>query len=245
MRKNIKNQNRPFILIATLLFTFMTIMIVWGFASYALQEQRGEALKIEKDNWKEGERNRILLEKEGRQEKNLQKIEKDEQKDYLAEKEIDERLMKDREALKGWAVENEETFYNVLYIYDGDTIAIDMNGVFEKVRFIGIDTPETGEKYRGKECYGKEATEKTEELLFEKKVSLKSDETQDNEDKYGRLLRYVFLEDGTMLNKKLIEDGFAKEYTYKGSAYKYQKEFRAAEKKAKREEVGLWAECVR
>lgn len=164
---------------------------------------------------------------------------------HIEEREADAKLkeMEPTEVKRGWVVESSKTLYPVLFIYDGDTIAISMKGKTEKIRLIGIDSPETSEKYRSVECHGKEATNRATELLKNKKVRIEMDETQDNEDVYGRSLRYIFLEDGTFFNQLMIEEGFAKEYTFKGKEYKYQKEFRAAEKKAREEKKGLWGEC--
>jgi micrococcal nuclease len=71
-------------------------------------------------------------------------------------------------------------------------------------------------------------------------VTLESDETQGEKDKYGRLLRYVFLPDGTNFNLFMIEEGYAHEYTY-STRYKYQDEFRQAEVNARNNNKGLWS----
>lgn len=114
---------------------------------------------------------------------------------------------------------------------------IKINGKEESVRLIGVDTPEKNE------CFEKEATEKAKELMENKKIKLEADGSQDNKDKYDRLLRYVYLEDGTLVNKKLVEEGFGTEYTYK-IPYKFQTEFKAAEKMAKEGKTGIWSDGV-
>ena len=68
------------------------------------------------------------------------------------------------------------------------------------------------------------------------------DPTQGDRDKYGRLLRFVFLLNGINFNKLMISQGFAHEYTYKSNPYKYQGEFVAAEKEAREGKKGLWAD---
>ena len=73
-------------------------------------------------------------------------------------------------------------------------------------------------------------------------VGLENDETQDERDKYGRLLRYIILKDGSNFNETMIREGLAKEYTYK-TAYKHQKEFKDAENEARKAKKGLWNEC--
>jgi len=76
-----------------------------------------------------------------------------------------------------------------------------------------------------------------------KKIILEADNSQDDKDKYDRLLRYIYLEDGTLINKKLIEEGTSEEYTYK-TAYKFQTEFKEVEKMAKERKMGIWADDV-
>lgn len=133
------------------------------------------------------------------------------------------------------------TLYNVLKVIDGDTINVSINGKSETLRLIGIDTPETVDPRKPVQCFGREASNKAKEILSGKKVFLESDPTQGERDKYNRLLRYVFLEDGTFYNKFMISDGFAHEYTY-NLPYKYQKEFKKAQTEAMNNKKGLWAD---
>ncbi len=133
--------------------------------------------------------------------------------------------------------------YQVTKIIDGDTIDIDINGKMERIRLIGIDTPEIVDPRKPVQCFGIEASKKAKEVLSNKKVLIESDPTQGDKDKYGRLLRYIFLEDGTSLNKTMILEGFAHEYTYK-TPYKYQSEYKEAEKKSREGGKGLWADNV-
>lgn len=133
-----------------------------------------------------------------------------------------------------------EEFFSVKEVVDGDTIEINISGKSEKLRLIGIDTPETVDPRKPVQCFGKEASDKAKELLTGKKVKLEADSTQGERDKYNRLLRYVFLENGTHFNKWMIENGYAYEYTY-NLPYKYQSEFKQAEKTAKDSSKGLWS----
>jgi micrococcal nuclease len=138
-----------------------------------------------------------------------------------------------------------ETFYPVTKVIDGDTVEVVIGEQTEKLRLIGIDTPEVDARLNPVECYGKEASEATKELLLGKEVRLEQDDTQDIRDRYNRLLVYVFLPDGTNINEKLIKDGFAREYTY-NKPYRYQADFRAAEAAAREAEIGLWSSlCAR
>lgn len=131
--------------------------------------------------------------------------------------------------------------YSVVKVVDGDTIDVSINGKVERLRLIGINTPETVDPRKPVECFGVEASNKAKSLLTGKKVSLESDSSQGELDKYNRLLRYVFLEDGTNFNLLMIKQGYAYEYTY-GVPYKYQSEFKKAQRDAMNERVGLWGD---
>lgn len=130
--------------------------------------------------------------------------------------------------------------YSITRIIDGDTIEINDELT---IRLIGVDTPETVHPTEPVQCFGQEASSIAEEKLLNQTVTLESDETQVDKDKYDRLLRYVILSDGTNFNKWLIENGYGHEYTY-DTPYKYQDDFKAAEEQAMTNEAGLWAEGV-
>ncbi|MFA6005160.1 MAG: thermonuclease family protein [Patescibacteria group bacterium] len=131
----------------------------------------------------------------------------------------------------------------VTKVVDGDTIHVLIDGTKQTVRLIGVDTPEVVDPRKPVQCFGKEASARAKELLTGKSVKLENDPTQGDKDKYGRLLRYVFMEDGTNFNKKMIEDGYAHEYTY-NLPYKYRDEFKQAERDARLHKRGLWADGV-
>lgn len=130
--------------------------------------------------------------------------------------------------------------WTVTRIVDGDTIDVRQSGQSHRVRLLGIDTPETVDPRRPVQCFGKEASRKATELLSGKLVRLDADASQDEEDAFGRLLRYVFLASGEHVNLILVRQGFAHEYTYR-LPYKYQAEFKAAQREAEQEQVGLWS----
>lgn len=125
----------------------------------------------------------------------------------------------------------------VTKIIDGDTVNILVNNQKDTIRIIGINSPETGE------CFNREATDKAREILNSKSVILEADSSQDNKDKYNRLLRYIFLSNGTNFGEFMIKNGFAKEYTYK-VPYKYQSLYKKAEEEAKLGKRGIWADGV-
>ncbi len=144
------------------------------------------------------------------------------------------------EATKSGTPEEGVALYKVIKVIDGDTVQVMVGDKKETVRMIGIDAPEITTTQKSTECFSERSKEKVEKLLTNKVVSLEADSTQSNRDQYNRLLRYIFLEDGTNLNKLLIEQGFARQYTYR-SSYKYKKEFVKAEQEAKLNKRGLWA----
>jgi micrococcal nuclease len=124
----------------------------------------------------------------------------------------------------------------VVRVVDGDTIDVAVGGRTERVRFIGIDAPETGQ------CAAQAATWHVNHLLIGKLVRLEGDRSQGNRDRYGRLLRYVRMPSGTNLNRYLVREGYAREYTY-DQPYRYQAAFRADERTARDARRGLWGAC--
>jgi micrococcal nuclease len=135
----------------------------------------------------------------------------------------------------------QKELYVVTQVVDGDTFKVSIGGKTETLRMIGIDTPETVDPRKSVQCFGLEASNKAKSLLIGKKVRLEADSSQGERDKYGRLLRYAYLEDGTFFNKLMISDGYAHEYTY-NTPYQYQSEFKQAETDARNNKRGLWAD---
>ena len=121
----------------------------------------------------------------------------------------------------------------VIRVVDGDTIVIEGK---IKVRYIGIDTPETKDPRRLIQYFGKEAAAKNKELVDGKRVRLERD-VQDK-DKYGRLLRYVWV-GGKFVNLELVKQGYARAKPYPPNV-KYKNLFRESEKEAKENKKGLW-----
>lgn len=155
-----------------------------------------------------------------------------------------------REANNGLDADNkEESFgdivskekdrrFRVVSVIDGDTIKIDYFGTEESVRLIGINTPEVNGPYTEEQCYGEEASAYTKERLEGKYVTIATDSTQGNRDKYDRLLRYIGI-DNEDFGSSLIMNGYAYEYTYdkpyeKQGLYKQSQEYAVFYKK------GLW-----
>lgn len=134
----------------------------------------------------------------------------------------------------------QRTLYDVVKVIDGDTIDVSIDGNTQRIRLIGVDTPETVDPRKPVQCFGQEASAKMHKLLDGAKVSLETDQSQGDKDKYDRLLRYVFTEDNINVAHELILSGFAYEYTY-NAPYKYQKEFKEAQQFAEKNTLGLWA----
>jgi micrococcal nuclease len=137
-------------------------------------------------------------------------------------------------APKVTAQSGEVKVYSVL---DGDTFRFRKeDGELQSVRLLGVDAPEsTTTRYRTTECFGQEAKTYLTNLIKIQFVRLEYDESQQSVDSYGRLLAYVYLGD-TLINEKILLDGFAKEYTYK-SDYQQQSSFQSAEQQAKAQKV--------
>lgn len=148
---------------------------------------------------------------------------------------LGESLEATQEAIQTEIEIKEEELFLVTRVIDGDTIEIESG---DKVRYIGIDTPETKHPSKPVGCYGKEAEVKNKDLVEGKKVKLEKDISET--DKYGRLLRYIYL-DGVMINELLVKEGYAQASSYPPDI-KYQDKFNDAEKKAREEERGLWGE---
>lgn len=137
----------------------------------------------------------------------------------------------------------QKTSFSVLRIIDGDTIVVEINGTSEKVRLIGVNTPETVDPRKKVECFGKEASRFVTDILTGTSVSLEAGVSQGERDRYGRLLRYVFLPDGSLFNKTIIAEGYGYEYTYH-IPYRNMSEFKDAQQTAQKSQKGLWADSV-
>lgn len=124
---------------------------------------------------------------------------------------------------------------------DGDTIVVLIDGVKHTVRFIGLNAPESVDPRRADQCFSQEASDYMRSLTEGATVVLVEDESQGDVDRYGRLLRYVE-KDGVDIAATMINDGYAFEYTYKGSVYKRQATYDIAEVNAATAKRGLWAE---
>lgn len=126
--------------------------------------------------------------------------------------------------------------YLVLGVVDGDTIDVQIGGTRTRVRYIGINTPETVHPTRGTECFGAEASARNRALVAGQFIRLEKDVSET--DRYGRLLRYVYVDD-VLVNEVLVAEGYANVSTYPPDV-RYTERFRAAEAAARAAGKGLW-----
>lgn len=129
--------------------------------------------------------------------------------------------------------------YAVLRVVDGDTAMIEIDGEEKRVRFIGLDTPESVNPDESKNTpEGKVASNFTKELLTGKSVYLEFD--IEKEDKYGRTLAYLYLEDGvTMVQEEILRAGYAMVMTIQPNS-KYADRLHAAQIEARENNAGFW-----
>jgi endonuclease YncB( thermonuclease family) len=124
----------------------------------------------------------------------------------------------------------------VIAVVDGDTISVLISEFYERrVRYIGIDAPEMR-----RDCFGPEATAANRRLVLGKVVALERDVS--DTDRFGRLLRYVYLPTGEMVNEVLVREGYALARSFPPDT-KYRARFEAAERQARQANAGLWGAC--
>lgn len=128
----------------------------------------------------------------------------------------------------------------VTRVVDGDTLDVRLvSGRRERIRLIGIDTPELGSA----ECFGSQASIRARRLARGKRVRLIGDATQDTRDRYRRLLAYVVLPAQRDLGRQLVAEGFARVYVY-DRPFQRLGNYRAAERAARSGGRGLWTRCA-
>jgi micrococcal nuclease len=133
--------------------------------------------------------------------------------------------------------------YRVIKVVDGDTIKVDIGGIKETVRLLGIDTPETVDPRKPVQCFGIAASNKMKSLVSGKSVILVEDKLQGDRDKYQRLLRFVYLPDNnhTFINGEMVKQGFA--YSYRQYPTIFLDKFNSWESYARTHNLGLWSSC--
>jgi micrococcal nuclease len=129
---------------------------------------------------------------------------------------------------------NAAEWYRVVQVFDGDTIRLENNVT---IRYLGVNTPEVRHKDRPEEPYGNEAREENRALVGGKKIRLEFDE--ERKDQYGRSLAYVYLEDGRMVNRILIERGLAW-VLFQRPNIRHERAFLEDQNRAISGELGIW-----
>ena len=124
----------------------------------------------------------------------------------------------------------------VTAVYDGDTVSVILKKRQEKIRLIGIDTPEIGQR-----PWGDKAKKYLETLLTSSEWKVKMEFDVDKRDKYGRILAYLRTSDGKLINILMVENGYAMLFTFPPNV-KYVNELRAAEREARERRLGIWSE---
>ncbi len=131
----------------------------------------------------------------------------------------------------------------MLAIVDGDTIDVTIDGQRERVRLIGIDTPETRKPNTPVQCYGPEATNFAASLLADG-AALHLERDVVARDDYGRMLAYVYLAvDGAFVNLAMVRQGYARPLTIPPNVA-HADEFVTAARAAETANIGLWAGCT-
>jgi micrococcal nuclease len=127
---------------------------------------------------------------------------------------------------------------------DGDTLVASAGGRTFYVRLLGIDTPETHRPGRPLECGGQEASARMRALAPPgRRIRLETDPRQDRVDRYGRLLAYVWLEDGRLIEDEQLRSGWATSYVFDGRPVSLYPRLLAAERLARRARSGAWGKC--
>jgi endonuclease YncB( thermonuclease family) len=144
-------------------------------------------------------------------------------------------------AISPVAAQVTQSAVTVIRVVDGDTVDVQTaDGRTERLRLIGMDTPEVVDPRTAVQCFGREASSRAHELLDGQSVGLELDSSQGERDRFGRMLAYLWLPDGRNLGEVMIADGFAHEYTY-DQPYAYREAFKAAQDAAMVNQVGLWS----
>lgn len=151
-----------------------------------------------------------------------------------------QQLVTTTESTQSVAVQSSDQL-PVVSIEDGDTITVLQNGQEEKVRLLGVDTPEVRDPRKAVQCYGKAASQFTTSLIGTNTVRLEADPENADRDRYQRLLRYVYLPDGTLVNAEIIKQGYG--FAYLNYPITKSDEFKRYEDSARQENRGLWGSC--
>ena len=216
-----KNRSAPAVLLASLLFAFALLAMPWNASSHrsgchrwhSCPSDRGTYICGDTGHCSQCPDNQYCLNRNPRR---------------VPERESSSKAQPTKKA--EWRL--------VSRVVDGDTIIV---GARERVRLIGVDTPETKHPQKPVEYFGREATAFTRKMVEGKRVRIEFDQANahiGHKDKYRRTLAYVFLEDGTFLNAEIVKQGYG--FAYTRFPFKYMDEFRSYEREARKQGRGLW-----
>ncbi|WP_218672176.1 thermonuclease family protein [Marinilactibacillus piezotolerans] len=192
-------------------------------------EQEIEQAQADEDK-EQLEKERLKKEKLKKEQQKAQQENKRNQTETETETEIQEQ--------ESSTIEGAKT-YDVIRVVDGDTIKVNINGKEESVRFLLVDTPETVHPDKPVQPFGKEASQFVKERLSGKQVQLELDISE--RDKYGRLLMYVYDEEGNSIQEALLKRGLARvAYIYNPNV-KYVDRYQAIQREAQEKAVGIWS----
>lgn len=129
----------------------------------------------------------------------------------------------------------------VVRVVDGDTIVVEADGEVDRVRYIGVDTPESVKPNTPVQCWAKRASALNKELVGHQTITLRFD--SERRDRYGRLLAYPYRHDGLDVGAELVRRGAARTLAIRPNVA-HADALEALEQKARRKRVGMWAQCA-
>lgn len=144
---------------------------------------------------------------------------------------------------QGGVLTGSSTTAPIKRVVDGDTVIAAVDGHDQRIRVLGIDTPETVDPNEQVGCYGPEASAFAHEQLDGQTVTLRSDPTQDDTDRYDRALRYVILPDGTNYSVAAAAAGVAEPYVYGHNPVREASAIQNATDQARQQQIGMWGAC--
>ncbi|MEZ4156462.1 MAG: thermonuclease family protein [Candidatus Paceibacterota bacterium] len=128
----------------------------------------------------------------------------------------------------------------VNFVYDGDTVQVKReDGSLQKVRLLGVDTPELDYEDKNHECMAFDASVFSREQVLHKEVSLYKDPLAKDKDQFNRILRHILMEDGELLEEKLLVNGLAQ--VYENENFERKEYFRELEQYARDRKIGIFS----
>jgi micrococcal nuclease len=133
--------------------------------------------------------------------------------------------------------------YSVVRVADGDTITVNYNGKNERVRLIGIDSPELNVETNNPECFARESAAFAKDRMAGQRVGLVFDDSQGKRDRFDRLLAHIILPGGENYQQLALANGYANYFRY-NKPFLFDDAYKQAENLAKQKNRGLWKSCL-